>query len=173
MGIAIGIDPTKVRTQAEGPEVRLGTRMRWSDNDNPDFSTPEGDKEFIYVQAGEAITARGYVCLIDSAFVAEMVDTTSTAPGAGAGRPVGVALAAIAANGYGWLQVLGKGPVRTLANAALGTELTCSATPGAVDDATTSGLEVIAGLSLGTATGGSAATNEDGYLNYPYVGRTL
>ncbi len=67
----------------------------------------------------------------------------------------------------------GKGSLRTLASAAAGTELTSSATPGAVDDATTAGLEVINGLTLGTATGGSEATNTDAYFNFPYVGRTL
>jgi hypothetical protein len=164
----IGFDRTAVRTSAEGPEVRIGTRFQVED-----INTAEGSKEYMYVKAGEAITAEGYLCVVDSAFVAEMADTTSTAPGAGAGRPCGAAQAAIASGGYGWIQIFGKGPIRTLASAALGTELTCSATPGAVDDATTAGLEVIAGLSLGTATGGAQATNTDGFFNFPYVGRTL
>ena len=102
-----------------------------------------------------------------------MVDTTSSAPGTGAGKRVGAAMAALADNEFGWFQVYGKGSVRTLASAAVGTELTSSATPGAVDDATTAGLEVINGLTLGTATGGAAATNADAYFNFPYVGRTL
>jgi hypothetical protein len=82
-------------------------------------------------------------------------------------------MAAAADNDWFWIQIYGKGSARTLASAALGTELTSSATPGAVDDATTAGLEVINGLSLGTATGGAAATNADAYFNFPYVGRTL
>jgi hypothetical protein len=167
----IGISPAAVRTSSQVPEFKLGQRARL---DDPNLDTTVvGTKEYIYVTAAEAITAEGYVCLIDTGFSAEMLDTTSSAPGAGAGRPVGVALAAIASGGYGWLQIYGKCPIRTLASAALGTELTSSATPGAVDDATTSGLEVINGLSLGTATGGSEATNSDGFANYPHVGRTL
>jgi len=170
----IGFDPTAVRTSAEGPEFRVGTRMRWQDNDFAnDGANVQGDKEFLYVQAGEAITGLGYLCVVDSDCVAEMADTTSTAPGAGAGARCGAAQAAMASGGYGWLQIYGRGSLRTLASAALGTELTSSATPGAVDDATTSGLEVISGLTLGTATGGSEATNDDAYFNYPYVGRTL
>ena len=170
----IGFDPTAVRTEDEGPEFRVGTRMRWQDNDfSNDGANVQGDKEFLYVQAGEAITALGYLCVVDTDCIAEMVDTTSSAPGAGQGMRCGAAQAAIEENGYGWLQIYGRGSLRTLASAAVGTELTSSATPGAVDDATTAGLEVINGLSLGTATGGAAATNDDAYFNYPYVGRTL
>lgn len=164
----IGFDRTGVRTSAEGPALDIGTRFVF---DSPD--TAEGQKEYMYIEAGEAITAEGYLCVVDTAFVAEMADTTSTAPGAGAGRPAGAAQAAIASGGYGWIQIYGVGPIRTLASAAKGTELTSSATPGAVDDATTSGLEVINGLSLGTASGGSAETNADGFFSYPIVGRTL
>jgi hypothetical protein len=150
----IGIDPTEVVTAAEADDGKgyiLGTRGQTRD--------ANGVKEYIWVEAGEAVTAAGYLCVIDSAFIAEMADTTSTAPGAGAGRPCGAAQAAIASGGQGWLQIYGVGSIRTLASAALGTELTSSATPGAVDDATTAGLEVINGLSLGTATGGAEATN--------------
>ena len=162
----IGITPAKVTASTAVPEFRLGTRGGYDD-------PTDGYKEFMYVHAAEAITAAGYLCVVDSAFEAEMADTTSTAPGAGAGRPVGAAMAAIADNEYFWIQIYGKGSIRTLASAALGTELTSSATAGAVDDATTAGLEVINGLSLGTATGGAEATNTDGFFSYPYVGRTL
>jgi len=162
----IGIDITSVRTTAEGAEFRVGTVMSLE-------GTTGGTQEFIYVKTSEAVTAAGYLCVINSVNIAEMADTTSTAPGAGAGARVGAAQAAIASGGFGWLQVYGKGSLRTLASAAKGTELTCSATPGAVDDATAAGLEVMAGITLGTATAGAAATNADAYFNYPYVGRTL
>lgn len=162
----IGIDTTKVRTSAEGAEFRIGTVMSFDNR-------PGGTQEFIYVNTSEAVTGLGYLCVINSANIAEMADTTSTAPGAGAGLRVGAAQAAIASGGYGWLQIYGKGSLRTLASAAVGTELTSSATPGAVDDATTAGLEVINGVALGTATGGAAATNADAYFSYPTVGRTL
>ena len=163
--IVNGINPTAVRTSAEGPQFAPGTRAAQQDEN--------GYKEYVYVLADEAITAAGYVVLVDADHSAEMVDTTSSAPGAGAGKPVGVAMAAIASGGYGWLQIYGPCSVRTLASAAANTELTSSATPGAVDDATTSGLEVIDGLIVGTATGGAEATNTDGFASYPRVGRTL
>lgn len=160
-----GIDPTAVRTSAEGPEFVVGTRAAQQDEN--------GYKEYMYVLADEAITGAGYVCVVDTDFSSEMADTTSTAGGAGQGKPVGLAMAAIASGGYGWLQIYGPCSVRTLASAAANTQLTSSATPGAVDDATTAGLEVIDGLSVGTATGGAEATNTDGFAHYPVVGRTL
>lgn len=168
----IGIDADMVKTSSDGPEFRLGT-LAVLDDLNSAAVGGDGTKIFMYVKAKEAITGLGYMCVVDSAFTVEMLDTTSSAPGAGAGRPVGAAQAAMAQDGYGWLQVYGKGSVRTLASAAVGTVLTSSATPGAVDDATTAGLEVIEGLSLGTATGGAAATNADGFFCFPHVGRTL
>jgi len=165
----IGFKSDYVVTAAEadaGLGYRLGTIQEYDDPD-------DGRQAFMWVEAGETITAAGYLCVVDSVYIAEMVDTTSTAGGAGQGARVGAAQAAIASGGQGWIQIYGKGSLRTLASCAAGTQLTCSATPGAVDDATTAGLEVIDGLTLGTATGGAEATNTDAYFNYPCVGRTL
>ena len=166
MSALIGIGIADVTLAATGvPAFTPGTRGQ--------LQTTDGTKEFLYVHAAEAITGEGFLCVADSAWEAEMADTTSTAPGAGAGQICGAAQAAIANDDWFWIQIYGKGSIRTLASAAIGTELTCSATAGAVDDATTSGLEVINGLALGTATGGAPATNADGYFSYPIVGRTL
>ena len=167
MSEMIGIDPTKVCTAAEadaGEGFVLGTVGA--------NMTSNGLKKYIWVEAGEAVTAAGYACVIDSGFIAEMLDSTSSAPGAGQGCMVGAAQAAIAINGQGWLQIYGKGSLRTLASAAVGTALYSTATPGAVDDAATAGLEVVNGLTLGTATGGAEATNTDAYFTYPTVGAT-
>ena len=161
----LGVGEADIVAATDTPQFAVGTVGAVQDSN--------GTKLYLYVHAAEAITAAGYLCVVDSAYEAEMVDTTSSAPGAGAGCRVGAAQAAIADNEYFWIQIYGKGSLRTLASAALGTELTSSATPGAVDDATTAGLEVINGLVLGTATGGAEATNTDAYFNFPYVGRTL
>lgn len=165
MGPFIGITPDQVRTTSEGPEFRLGTVGVLNGSD--------GTKAYVYVQANGAVTAAGYVCVVDSAFDAEMTTLTSTAPGAGVGKQVGAAMAAIADNGYGWLQVYGKGSVRTLASAAAGTRLNSTATSGALDDDGTASSEQIFGLTLNTATGGAEATNADAYFSWPTVGITL
>lgn len=164
--MTIGVDITQILASTAIPQYQVGTLARVED-------ITDGTKYFLYCHASEAITAAGYLCLVSSSFEIQMVDSTSSAPGVGQGLSVGAAMAVLADNEFGWIQVYGKGSVRTLQDAAVGTDLTSSATPGAVDDATTSGLEVINGLSLGTLSGGSAETNADAYFSWPTVGRTL
>jgi hypothetical protein len=105
---------------------------------------------------------------VDSVGEAQMLDSTSSAPGAGVGKRVGAAQAVVADNEWFWIQVYGRGSIRTLASAAVGTALNSTGTAGAVDDSG-SGFEVISGITLGTATGGAEATNADGYFNFPFV----
>lgn len=161
-----GINPTSVRTSTEGPEFKVGT-IGWN-------QTSEGAKGYIYVQdSGSAITGDGYVALVDgSAFTAVMASTTTSAPGTGAGKLAGVARAAVAASGYGWLQIFGAGTVRTLASCAAYTVINTTATAGALDDDAGVGSEVVNGIVLDTATGGAAASTA-GFINWPNVGRTL
>lgn len=167
MEAVIGISPAKITAATAAPEFRLGTVAGYDDPDN-------GRKEYIYGRANGAITAAGYACVMATGFDFLMASTTTTAPGQqGPGSLVGVAMAALADNQYGWFQTYGKGSVRTLASAAKGTKLNTTATAGALDDDATAGSETIEGLVLGTATGGAEATNADAYLSYPVVGRTL
>lgn len=161
-----GIVADRVRTSAEGPEFTPGT-IGWN-------QTSAGPKGYIYVQdSGSAITGDGYVALVDgSAFTAVMATTTTSAPGAGAGKLAGVARAAIAASGYGWLQIFGAGTVLTGASCAAYTVINTTATAGQLDDDAAVGAEVIDGIVLDTATGASAAATA-AFLNWPKVGRTL
>lgn len=163
----MGIDPTAVRTSTEGPAFGLGQVA---------FNTTSsyGVKGYIYVQdSGSAITGDGYVCLVDgSDFTAVMASTTTSAPGTGAGKLAGVARAAIAASGYGWVQIFGAGTIRTLASCAAYTLINTTGTAGALDDDATASSEVIEGMVLDTATGGATA-NTAGFMNWPKVSRTL
>ena len=166
MTYVVGIMADRVRTSAEGPEFRLGTRGM--------NATSAGVKEYVYVQdSGSGITGDGYIALVDGGnWTAVMATTTTSAPGAGAGKLAGAARAAIAASGYGWLQVFGAGTVRVSASCALGTIVNTTATAGQLDDDATAGSEVVDGIMLTTANGGAAATAA-GFFNYPKVGRTL
>lgn len=162
MAYVLGIDPTVVSST---PSFSVGQRGA--------NVTSEGVKEYIYVQANGAITGAGYVCDIDgSNFDAAMCTTTTTAPGTGAGKPVGVARVAFADNDYGWLQIYGPGTIRVSASCAAYTIINSTATAGQLDDDATAGAEVIDGIVLDTANGGSAAVAA-GFINYPKVGRTL
>lgn len=163
----IGLSKDQVTAATATAAFRLGTVGGYDDPSN-------GYQEFIYGRANGAVTAAGYLCVEETGFDFSMASTTTTAPGAsGAGSRCGAAQAALADNEYGWFQIYGKGSVRTLASAAKGTQLNSTATGGAVDDDATAGSEVINGLVLGTATGGTAATNADALFSYPTVGRTL
>lgn len=162
----VGIIADNVRTSGEGPEFTVGT-IGWN-------STSAGPKGYIYVRADSSgITGDGYVADIDgSSFQASMSTTTTTAPGTGAGKLVGVARAAIAASGYGWLQIFGAGTVRVAASCAAYTLINSTATAGQLDDDATAGAEVINGIVLDVANGGAAGTAA-GWINWPNVGRTL
>ena len=163
----IGIGKADIVSATGVPAFRLGTVGGYDDPTN-------GYQEFVYGRANGAVTAAGYVCVETTGFDFQMISVTATTPGtAGAGSRVAVAQAALADNEYGWFQIYGKGSVRTLASAAKGTQLNSTSTDGALDDDAGTGAEVINGVVLGTATGGSAATNTDAMLTYPTVGRTL
>lgn len=159
----IGIDVTRVTAAAEFTLGTLGAVV-----------TTAGSKIYMYVKAGSGgITGDGYIVNIDgSSFVADMITTTTTAPGTGAGKACAVARAAFTAAYYGWVQVYGAGTFRTLASCAAYTLVNSTATAGAVDDDASAGAEVIAGLTLDTATGGAEA-NTAGWINWPRVDRTL
>ena len=159
----MGVDPANdISSTPKHREGTLGANV-----------TTAGIKVYMYVRANGAITGDGYVCDIDgSNYDAAMCTTTTTAPGTGAGKAVGVARAAFADNDYGWLQVYGPGLVRVAASAAAYTILNSTATAGQIDDDATAGAEVIDGIVLDTANGGSAGTAA-GWLQWPKVGRTL
>lgn len=162
----LGLDPTAVRTSAEGPAFALGTRML--------NQTSVGPKEFVYVQMDSSgLTGAGYVALIASTYAAVMATTTTSAPAAGQGKLVGVGAAAIGASGYGWVQVYGQcAAIRVAASCAAYTTINTTATAGQLDDDATVGAEVIEGLVLNAANGGAAGTVA-GMCTYPVVGRTL
>ena len=163
----IGINPTQTWAATAVPGFQLGDCGSY---DDPTY----GHQEFIFGRADGAITAAGYVCVWATGFDFKMATATVTTPGTqGFGSPVGVAMAALADNEYGWFQVQGQGAVRTLASAAKGTRLNTTATEGALDDDGSAGSEAIFGIVLGTATGGAEATNTDAMLTYPTVGTTL
>ena len=163
----IGLSKAQVVAAGGIPEFRLGSVGFVDDLDL-------GYREFVYGKAGAAITGLGYICTETTGFVFTMATVTTTTAGtAGFGTRLGVPQAAIANTGYGWFQIYGKGSLRTLASAAIGTRLNTTATGGALDDDATAGSEAIAGVVIGTVTGGAEATNADAIFCYPSVSTTL
>lgn len=157
----IGINPTQLDTL---PLFTLNALFSAVDTD--------GEKEYVYVQYGAGgSTGAGYAMVIDALGGAVMVTTTNAAPGTGTGKRCGVAMAAAAANQYGWLQIKGKGVVRCAAAVAVWTRMNTTATAGALDDDATTGARAIDGIALHTAAGG--AGNAVCQLENPRVGVTL
>lgn len=129
-----------------------------------DRTTDSVGKEYVYVQADGAITAAGYVVVIDENYQAAMLSTSNDARG----DLVGVAPAAFADNEYGWVQVKGPCVIRVAASCAANARINTTATAGQLDDDGTSGAFPVQGAYLTTANGGSAATAA-GILNYPFM----
>ena len=162
MSFLIGAEVDAARSATEiAQEGRggftLGSRLETHDG-----------KVYVYVQANGAITGDGYVCSMDEAYQAVMVDT-DTAAIVALGQAVGVAEVAFADNDYGWLQIYGPAGIRTEQDALANNKLAATADAGQVDDAGAIGTQYIAGMVLNTATGAADAVNTTGWLNYPVM----
>lgn len=147
---------------------------------NPERTTTEAEfslgvkcgdgqgKEYVYVQASEALTANAAV-LITEAGASEMVDTTSTA--SAFGDRVGVVEVAFASGDYGWAQVYGANASLSVGSScAANTAINSTGTAGRLDDDATAGAEVIDGI---VTTGAEDSNLAAAFLNYPKVGATL
>lgn len=150
IGVAVGEKSTSA-------EFELGTR----------HYDPNTDKEYIYVQAGEDLTANAAV-VITEAGQAEMVDTTSTA--SAFGDRVGVVSIAFDDDDYGWAQIYGACTLDVATSAAANTALNSTTTAGRLDDDATGGTEVIDGV---VTTAAESSNTAAALLTYPTVGATL
>lgn len=150
----IGVSVAEKTTTAE---FELGTR----------HYDPNTDKEYIYVQAGEALTANAAVVITEAGQV-EMVDTTSTA--SAFGDRVGVVSIAFANDDYGWVQIYGACTLSVGTSAAANKAINSTATAGRLDDDASVGAEVINGV---VTTGAEASNLAAALLTYPTVGATL
>lgn len=128
---------------------------------------PNTDKEYIYVQAGEALTANAAIVITEAGQV-EMADTTSTA--SAFGDRVGVVSIAFDDNDYGWAQIYGACTLSVGTGAAANTALNSTATAGRLDDDATVGAEVISGV---VTTAAESSNLASALLTYPTVGATL
>ncbi len=136
-----------------------------------DKHTDEDGRAWLYVQANGAIVINA-ACVITEAGQAAEASVTTTATARG--DAVGIATAAFADNEYGWLAVYGTGTdilVLVSASAAANVPLNSTATDGELDDDGSVGAEVIDGLVIITADGGSGSAIQ-AELNWPTVGAT-
>lgn len=95
--------------------------------------------EFMYVKFN-ATTADAEIVYIDLTNECVLADSDLHANDGG---PVGWALAAAAADDYGWVQIAGKVKAKAVAAAAAGAKVFLTATGGTVDDAAIAGCQVL------------------------------
>lgn len=156
----LGVDITKVKTSAEGPEWPLGTL--WTD--------PLTGNAYRYINADTAITAHQFA----TPTYADTDAPWSCVPcGAVALTIEGVAIVDIANEGFGWVQIRGKHLLANIADAVVaGDMLGTTATAGRLDAITftttaatlnqlTAGYNALRGvrvLPLTDGTAGNTAT---------------
>lgn len=152
-----GFDPSSTTST---PEFALGT---YAQANNGDW--------YVYAQADATGWAAGDAIILSELFVGDQATTTTSAPAAGQGLPVGVSTVAFTASVYGWLKRTGR--VTNLnvgTGCAVHTILNTTATAGRLDDDATAGAEVVDGLTTTAAESSNAAA---ALLDWPRIGRTL
>lgn len=154
----MGIDTSAVVAATGTPAFKVG--QLGMDNDSNIFQ---------YIHAN-GVGVVGDVMIIDEAFEADQITTTNSAPGTGAGLPVGVCVAALADNEWGWVQRFGVvAAINVGTSAAAHTILNTTATVGRIDDDSSAGAEDLIGISTTAAESSNLAA---GILNWPEVGIT-
>jgi hypothetical protein len=133
-----------------------------------DRTEDNAGNEFVFVQASAAIALGDVVSLTRANAAANLTTTASPR-----GQRVAVAVAAIAANSFGWVQIYGANDAISVgASCAANARLNTTTTGGRLDDDAGTGTKVIDGLVLTTARGGTDGT-APGMLYHPMVGATL
>lgn len=118
---------------------------------------PDGN-EYVYARGVASVAANDLVHLRpgDNAGVRAVAD--------GVGR-VGIAMAAIVADSYGWFQVYGQGTVTANAGVSSGIAAYLTAAAGSIGTAVVAG-DLIDGMFTRSAVAGGSATVE---LNFPFT----
>lgn len=146
---------------AQGVNFRPGTRMNASD---PTL----GGAQFIFLPSLASATVGSLVRFIESAsgnFTVTMVPNT-----AGLAQPVAVAMAAGAANTYGWFAVQGTVPIKKNATKInSNVALYISATTGRVTAAAACGKQILGMRSSNSASVVSATSSVTVTINNPHM----
>lgn len=150
---------TAAELAASGVGFKVGSR----------YVAPDG-KEYVFVLAGSGgITGAGYVVTIDEDYGALMVSTSNDAHG----DRIGVALGAVAASSYCWVQTRGVATIQVATSCAANARLNTTGTAGQLDDDGTTGAMQVFGVYLTTARGGSAGTAAGVLIGEPFISATL
>lgn len=131
---AIGADLYAADTDQE---FDLGTIVTAEDKSSEEL----GEAEFMYVQADEAIDATEVVYVDQADWNANLASANDIGP-------IGVAIADLADEEYGWVQISGKAEASVASGFAAGNAVYLTGTAGTVDDAVVSGDMIYGSRSL-------------------------
>lgn len=157
-GSSIGSQPIADRSTTA--QHTLGRRVQCKDVGSTDY----GIGEFIYAKGVASCAAKDWVVVPSDNFT--LVRAVANSNG-----PVGVAMAALTASYYGWVQIYGKAIANCLTSFADNAYVFLTATAGSIDDAS------VAGDWISGAVGASAAVVGDLHaefeLSYPFAGQRV
>lgn len=155
---AVGSQPIAERSTTA--QHTLGTRVRARDVGSTDY----GVAEFIYAKGVASCAAKDWVVVPSDNFT--LVRAVANSNG-----PVGIAMAALTASYYGWVQIYGKAIANCLTQFADNGVVYLTATAGSVDDASVAGDWIAGALGAAAATVGDLHTEFE--LSYPFAGQRV
>lgn len=139
---------------------KLGTRVKATDNGSTDY----GVGEFIYVKGVSSCVSKDVVVIPSDNFT--LVRAVANSVG-----PIGVAMAALTASYYGWVQIYGKVIANCLTQYADNGYVYLTATAGSVDDASVAG-DWISGM-VGASAANVGDLHAEFELAYPFAGQRV
>lgn len=151
--------------QLKGPSLAFA-----GDTDAVDSSAlnPVGTRA-LDADGNEYIYAPGVASVAVGSWVSFDDNLATTLLAANAKGRVGIAMAAIVADKYGWFQIYGKAVGKVLAGFVDGGLCYATATAGSVDDAVVAGDLVVGAVGRSAVASGVA----DIELSYPFITDTL
>lgn len=140
--------------------LRPGTRARAND---PTL----GGGDFVFLPTIASVVVGSMVTFRESA---SGVITTAMCPNTGnLAQPVAIAMAAGAANNYGWFQLAGTVPVKkTAVKVSPNVAVYISATTGRIMPTAASGKQILGARASNSATVASATSSVYVTINYPH-----
>lgn len=159
--IAAKVSAASVGALVAAGNFRPGTRMRATD---PTL----GAGDFVFLPTIASVVVGSMVTFRESA---SGVYTTAMLPNtANLAQPIACAMAAGAANNYGWFMLAGVAPVKkTAVKVSPNVALYVSATTGRLMPTAASGKQVLGVRASNSATVASATSTVTVTLNYPHM----
>lgn len=164
-----GIDPNRIFTSDEVPPAVDATSFEGGYGEALALGTRGRDdlgNSYILLEAGAAISEKGYVGSWDENFEFTLVDTSNDVPGLPLAANVGLPEAD---GDRFWAIVEGIGDLRVLADAAADSALNTTGTAGVLDDDGSTDAFIVEGLHLMTGEPDSSQSSVQARYMNPHL----